>query len=172
MKKSSTVWIVVIIVIVVGAIIWMSSRGSSYAPGYGSGAAQQSAAPSGTTTQSVSPSGSPSGLLYTLNTSESPTLGAYLIATNNMALYINTKDTPGVSTCTGSCATAWPPYLVTTLDPLTGGNLVKGSISSIAGQGGKKQVTYNGMPLYFWQGDTKGGQTTGQGIGTFVVAKP
>jgi predicted lipoprotein with Yx(FWY)xxD motif len=26
-------------------------------------------------------------------------------------------------------------------------------------------VTYDGRPLYYWQGDTEAGMTTGQGVG-------
>jgi predicted lipoprotein with Yx(FWY)xxD motif len=37
---------------------------------------------------------------------------------------------------------------------------------------GTTQVTYKGLPLYFWKGDTKPGDVTGQGIGGFSVAKP
>jgi Secreted repeat of unknown function len=32
------------------------------------------------------------------------------------------------------------------------------------------QVTYDGLPLYYWQGDAKPGDATGQGVGGFVVA--
>ncbi len=32
------------------------------------------------------------------------------------------------------------------------------------------QVTYNGLPLYYWQGDAKPGDATGQGVGGFSVA--
>jgi predicted lipoprotein with Yx(FWY)xxD motif len=34
------------------------------------------------------------------------------------------------------------------------------------------QVTFNGMPLYYWQGDKAAGDTTGQGINQFSVASP
>jgi hypothetical protein len=32
------------------------------------------------------------------------------------------------------------------------------------------QVTYAGLPLYYWQGDTKAGDVTGNGINGFSVA--
>jgi predicted lipoprotein with Yx(FWY)xxD motif len=31
---------------------------------------------------------------------------------------------------------------------------------------GTQIVTYNGMPLYYWAGDTKPGDATGQGVNT------
>jgi predicted lipoprotein with Yx(FWY)xxD motif len=37
---------------------------------------------------------------------------------------------------------------------------------------GTTQVTYKGLPLYFWKGDTKAGDVDGQGKGGFSVAKP
>jgi predicted lipoprotein with Yx(FWY)xxD motif len=37
---------------------------------------------------------------------------------------------------------------------------------------GSKQITYNGIPLYYYVRDTKPGDTTGQGVGNLwkVVA--
>ena len=47
-----------------------------------------------------------------VGTSSSPTLGAYLTGQNGMTLYVRTTDTPDTSTCTGTCATNWPPLTV------------------------------------------------------------
>jgi Secreted repeat of unknown function len=35
-----------------------------------------------------------------------------------------------------------------------------------------KQVTYDGWPLYYWKNDSKAGQTTGEGVGHFLVVPP
>ena len=35
--------------------------------------------------------------------SSSPGLSSFLVDSRGMALYINSKDSPGVSTCTGAC---------------------------------------------------------------------
>ena len=35
---------------------------------------------------------------------------------------------------------------------------------------GTTQVSYGGMPLYYWQGDTKAGDVTGNGVEGFSVA--
>ena len=43
---------------------------------------------------------------------------------------------------------------------------MSGTIGSITRpDDGKKQVTYNGMPLYYFASDTKAGDTNGQGVG-------
>ena len=78
-------------------------------------------------------------------------------------LYMYTKDTAGVSNCTGDCLKTWPP-LVATVDMLAGAG-VPGKLGSIMRADGTKQVTYNDMPLYYWASDTKPGDTTGQGVG-------
>ena len=35
---------------------------------------------------------------------------------------------------------------------------------------GATQVTYGGLPLYYWQGDTKAGDVTGDGVEGFSIA--
>jgi predicted lipoprotein with Yx(FWY)xxD motif len=42
----------------------------------------------------------------------SPTLGNIVVDPKGMTLYVFANDTADTSTCTGSCATLWPPYLV------------------------------------------------------------
>jgi len=49
---------------------------------------------------------------------------------------------------------------------------ISGKLGTITRADGTMQVTYNGMPLYFWVHDAKAGDTSGQGIGGFSVAKP
>jgi predicted lipoprotein with Yx(FWY)xxD motif len=110
-----------------------------------------------------------------LNTSTSATLGAYLTATNGMTLYKYTKDTPGVSNCSGQCAVQWPPYTVSATDAasLAAASGIAGSLGTITRADGSMQVTYNNVPLYFWYKDTKVGDTTGQNVGgVWFVVKP
>ncbi len=83
-----------------------------------------------------------------------------LVGSNNMTLYTFAKDTAGSgkSMCNGPCATNWPPLLV------DGSPAVSGEYSVITRDDGKKQLAYNGMPLYFWVKDTKPGDKTGDGF--------
>ena len=105
----------------------------------------------------------PGGLAGILMMSNDPKLGDFLVDAKGMTLYMYTKDTAGVSNCTGDCLKAWPP-LVATADMLAGAG-VPGKLGSITRADGIKQVTYNDMPLYYWASDTKPGDTTGQGVG-------
>lgn len=99
-------------------------------------------------------------------------LGDFLVATNGKTLYMFANDEPGVSNCSGDCAAAWPPYMVSESVTLVAGTGIEGELATIEREDGALQVTYNGMPLYFWQDDSAPGDTNGQGIGDvwFVVA--
>jgi predicted lipoprotein with Yx(FWY)xxD motif len=101
------------------------------------------------------------------------TLGDFLVAANGMTLYAFTKDSVGTTTCYGMCATNWPPYTHIVAEPLVSGAGVTGQVATITRADGSVQVTYNGMPLYFWANDKKSGDTTGQGKGgVWFVQKP
>jgi predicted lipoprotein with Yx(FWY)xxD motif len=99
----------------------------------------------------------------TLATSDNATLGTILTDAKGMTVYTFKKDTPGVSNCSGTCATNWPP--VTATEPLTLPVGVPGTLSLIARTDGSKQLAYNGQPLYTFAGDKATGDTKGQGVG-------
>ncbi|HVU75886.1 MAG TPA: hypothetical protein VHD38_03595, partial [Candidatus Paceibacterota bacterium] len=84
------------------------------------------------------------------------------------------KDAVGTTTCYGQCAQKWPPYLVGAEDNV--GQLqsgVTGKTDTIVRADGTIQMTYKGMPLYFYTGDTASGSVTGDGVGgVWHVAKP
>lgn len=106
----------------------------------------------------------------TITTATSPSLGTYLVGPTGLTLYIDPKDSKDTSTCTGFCATAWPPLTISAGRQPVAGAGVSGTLGTFTRADGKTQVTYNGMPLYYWQGDTKAGQATGQNVQGFVVA--
>jgi predicted lipoprotein with Yx(FWY)xxD motif len=95
-----------------------------------------------------------------------PGVGTVLTNSDGMTLYLFEADTGTTSTCSGDCATNWPP--VTTSGNATA---TMGATSSMLGtttrDDGSTQVTYNGHPLYTFVGDTSSGQATGQGINAF-----
>ena len=99
-------------------------------------------------------------------------LGPVLTGPNGLTLYTHTGDSATASTCTGTCATTWPPLAVAAGGQATGGAGVTGTFGTLTRADGTIQVTYNGLPLYGWQSDTKAGDVTGQGIEGFTVATP
>jgi predicted lipoprotein with Yx(FWY)xxD motif len=99
-------------------------------------------------------------------------IGTVLVGPNGLTLYTHTGDTATSSTCTGGCATAWPPLTVTAGSNALPGTGVTGTLATLTRADGTTQVTYNGKPLYGWQGDSKPGDTTGDGVNGFSVAKP
>ncbi len=104
----------------------------------------------------------------TVGSASSPSFGTVLTGPNGMTLYTHAGDTATSSSCTGSCATTWPP-LETKGQP-TAGSGVTGELGTITRPDGTTQVTYRGLPLYYWQGDTKAGDTTGDGVEGFSIA--
>src|SRR5207245_1065452 len=89
-------------------------------------------------------------------------------------LYAFTRDR-GRSSCSGACAKAWPPYLVTGRARAEAG--VKSSLLGTTRRpDGKVQVTYAGRPLYYYVGDRKPGQILCQNVnefgGLWLVVRP
>ena len=93
-------------------------------------------------------------------------LGNVLVNSKGRTLYMFGKDSGTTSACTGACATAWPPLRVTGT-PTVGKGAKAALIGTTARTDGKTQVTYNGHPVYTFQGDKKAGDTNGQGLTAF-----
>jgi predicted lipoprotein with Yx(FWY)xxD motif len=93
-------------------------------------------------------------------------LGQVLVNSQGRTLYLFKKDTGMTSTCSGACATAWPPLLVTAQPtPGTGANAAL--LGTARRSDGGTQVTYNGHPVYLFIKDHKAGDTNGQGRNAF-----
>ncbi len=113
------------------------------------------------------------GSVYEVNVARDTTIGAFLTGEDGKTLYVLTKDTPGVSTCTGSCATAWPPFILGTGETVKGGTDVSGTFGAITRDDGTSQVTYKDAPLYYFAGDAATGEVNGQGLNSvWFVASP
>jgi predicted lipoprotein with Yx(FWY)xxD motif len=98
-----------------------------------------------------------------IGTAMSSNFGTVLAGPNGLTLYTFSGD------CTGDCATEWPP-LTTTGQPTAAAG-VTGQLGTTKRADGTTQVTYGGVPLYYWEGDKKAGDVTGDGIDGFAVAK-
>jgi predicted lipoprotein with Yx(FWY)xxD motif len=93
-------------------------------------------------------------------------LGMVLVGTGGRTLYLFEKDKGPTSTCNGACASAWPPF-TTSGKPKAGHAVDAAKITTSKRSDSKQQVVYNGHPLYFYAGDTKAGDTNGQGLDQF-----
>lgn len=132
------------------------------------GTAPAVTAPATVTSEATSPaptttSTSPAAAGAELKTATS-TAGEIVVDAEGMSLYFFTKDTKdsGTSACTGECLAAWPPFTTESDTPTAEG--VTGELGTITTPEGTKQVTLNGMPLYYFAKDTKAGDIMGQGV--------
>jgi predicted lipoprotein with Yx(FWY)xxD motif len=94
-----------------------------------------------------------------------------LTNTKGMTLYSLSVEKNGRFICTGSCTKTWPPLLV------AAGTTPKGPVKlgTIKRPEGKIQVTFKGLPLYTFDGDSKKGEANGEGIkdvGTWHAVTP
>lgn len=97
--------------------------------------------------------------------------GAVLFGPDDHALYTLQTDSTNRSTCSGGCLAAWPPLLIPAGGSVKGGAGVTGKLGSFKRSDGTHQVTYKGLPLYYYAGDSKG-TVSGDGLGGFYAATP
>lgn len=93
-------------------------------------------------------------------------LGRVAADTHGRTLYLFAKDKRGHSACSGLCATYWPP-LLTRGKPVAMKGVKRSLLGTIRRSDGHRQVTLAGRPLYRYFGDSKRGQTSGEGLRDF-----
>jgi predicted lipoprotein with Yx(FWY)xxD motif len=93
-------------------------------------------------------------------------LGPILVNSKGHTLYLFKKDRNGKSSCSGSCATFWPP-LFRHGKPTAGSGVRASLLGTTRRSNGSLQVTYNKHPLYTYTLDKKAGQTIGEGVLAF-----
>ncbi len=111
----------------------------------------------------------------TVQTAQSADYGTYLADGRGMALYMLSSDSAGASSCTDTCAGAWPPLTVEG-EPTAAKGVAQSLLSTLQRDDGSMQVQYNGLPLYGFVKDQQPGDTTGQGVqafgGTWTLVSP
>jgi predicted lipoprotein with Yx(FWY)xxD motif len=202
MRNSTIVAVAVVLLVILGGWYWWSHNGGPAMPGTATttptgaagvnGSANQGnmgGADTGTPQQpggsaaedqgigEAPASGDGTGLEQNLilGISANQALGTYLSAYNGMTLYSYAPDkkTPGASACTGGCAATWPPYTVKSASDIHVSAATTGKVSTITRADGSLQVTYNGVPLYFYARDAGTSDTLGQGVGgVWFTVKP
>jgi predicted lipoprotein with Yx(FWY)xxD motif len=95
-------------------------------------------------------------------------LGRVLVDAQGRTLYLFMKDTNDKSACAGACAKGWPP-LLTNAKPKAGTGAEAKLLGTTVRTSGR-QVTYDGHPLYTYAGDSRAGQTNGEGSNAFGAA--
>ena len=102
-------------------------------------------------------------------------IGTILVDGKGKTVYVFGNDKTSASTCTGSCATDWPPVAAPTPLPASIPG-VTGAIGETTRADGSHQLTVAGHPVYNFSGDSAAGQTKGQGLtlngGLWTVVLP
>lgn len=108
-------------------------------------------------------------LVYAIATNESVKLasganGNFLVDEKEMSLYTFDKDTSAMSNCYGDCEAKWPVFSATISTDNVANGIDATKFDSITRDDGNPQSTYNNQPLYYFAGDTKAGDTTGDNV--------
>jgi predicted lipoprotein with Yx(FWY)xxD motif len=92
-------------------------------------------------------------------------LGAVLVNSQGRTLYHLITESATKISCTGPCASTWPPLTVASGQQPQAGAGVTGTLTAVDRPDGTKQAAFDGQPLYTYSGDSKTGDTNGEGIG-------
>jgi predicted lipoprotein with Yx(FWY)xxD motif len=109
------------------------------------------------------PAGGSSSGDAVLATADSP-LGEIVVDDEGFTVYVFDRDTAGSgeSACSGQCLQAWPPVVADSDTPAVEG--VDGEVGTITRDDGTRQITLDGLPLYYYAPDAQAGDVTGQGV--------
>ena len=131
-----------------------NGSGGSGSPNYGGGS-----------TTSAAPTGGTSG--QTIKTASVGNLGPILVDGAGRTVYLFEKDHGNKSSCSGACATVWPP-VTTSATPTPGSGADASKLSTNKRSDGTTAASYAGHPLYYYAPDgTSSGRTGGQGLDQF-----
>jgi predicted lipoprotein with Yx(FWY)xxD motif len=96
-------------------------------------------------------------------------LGRILVNGQGRTLYLYMKDRGTKSACSRRCAQVWPPATVSGA-PTAGPGVAAAKLTTARGAGNRRQLVYNGHPLYTLTADVRPGQINGEGfLGTWYV---
>jgi predicted lipoprotein with Yx(FWY)xxD motif len=99
-------------------------------------------------------------------------LGRILVDARGHTLYLFLEDRGGRSACGARCARVWPPVIVSGRPRVEKG-VIRRKLTTTRRADGRRQLIYNGHPLYTLTADTRPGQIRGQGfLGAWYVVSP
>jgi predicted lipoprotein with Yx(FWY)xxD motif len=126
---------------------------------------EKSATTASTTTPATTTPATTGGVTVTVK--HASKLGSILaVGSKKMTVYMFEGDKGPASSCTGACASVWPP-VTTSGDPTASGMASSADLGTITRSDGATQVTYKGHPLYFFAKDKDAGDAYGQGVHGF-----
>ncbi len=109
-----------------------------------------------------------------LSVRNDPKLGEIVVDKNGMTVYRFEKDSawPMKTACTGACLEKWPVVEPVEKNSIDAAILKKGFVT-FDRPDGIKQQTIDCWPIYTFSGDSKPGDTNGQGVGgTWYAVSP
>lgn len=143
-----------------------SSAGSAVASTSSSTANASGGAYSSGATKSTASTASTAGAGTDITTKHSK-FGTILAAgPKKQTVYIFDADKGSGSHCSGACAVAWPPVIAKGAAAASG-QAMSADLGTTTRQGGVKQVTYKGHPLYYFIKDMDDADAYGQGSHAF-----
>ena len=90
-------------------------------------------------------------------------VGNVLVDSKGFALYSPVQERTGTIMCTGSCTAIWVPLtLKKGMGSATAPSSLMSKLGTVMRPDGKKQVTFNGKPLYRFVPDGSPGKVTGK----------
>jgi predicted lipoprotein with Yx(FWY)xxD motif len=135
---------------IAGAILLLSACGGSKSSNSHGSANAASSSTSGTAASTVS-------------TRKVSGAGIVLVDSQGDALYFPAQEQGGKILCTGGCTAVWVPLtLPAGMAAPTAASNLPGKLGVVKRPGGKRQVTWNGDPLYTFAQDGSG-KVTGNG---------
>ena len=153
-----------VVVSAVASAVQLTACGGTTGYGQGANTASQADSPAHPAPLSAAPNAGAVGIA----TRTIPGIGTVLVDGQGLTLYRLPTDTSTTTACTGSCAQIWPPLLTTSGTPASPPG-VSGRFATLTRPDAGVQVTFDGMPLYTYVGDTQPGQANGQGIDGFAA---
>ena len=111
------------------------------------------------------------GVKKDINVANNAKLGKVLTDDAGNSLYSLSADVTKPTLCVGDCAVVWPPFYKE--NPSLGSGLDAKDFGVVTRPDGKKQTTYKGFGIYYYEPDGAPGDTKGDGLeNVWFIAKP
>ena len=155
MKKISAILILPVLAVAAAGCGSSSSTSSK---------SSSASTPAATTTTPAKKPAKAAATKLTISTATVPGLGVILVNAEGRTLYTFAPDKKSKVTCTASCASVWPPVVLSAGAAPAAAKLKASLLSSDGNPSGGKVVTYAGWPLYTYVGDSAPGTASGQAL--------